>query len=110
MADRLWRASHYGKVSEALAVALDMPTRSLAPGTEAAVANALVHFRASGMRDEAVRLERLSIEMVKLRNALRDRDDAAASTARAILAAETREWLLAAPMLSDRAPAARPAV
>lgn len=93
----------YARVYQALDVALASGERAVAPGTEAAVQAAIAELRASNGPAEAVaRLEAISVDLTRLRSALRAGDDAEYQSQRARLSAITEEWLRNAP-LSDTA-------
>ncbi len=98
MSDRLWRTSHYGRVSEALCLALDAPTLCLAPGADSAIAHGLGYFRMTGDREAVARLEAIALAMTRLQLILRDRDLDATARTRHELAALARDWLLASPL------------
>ena len=95
--DNAWRGSQYCAVYERLAVSLDSGIRNVAPGTEAAVAKALVYFRMT--RDEIAvgRLEAITMTILGLRRSL------AGATGkdwkfRAELSRQMQIWLAGAPM------------
>ena len=101
MPDCQWRASHRGRIIEALYVALDAPTLCLAPGAESAIARGLAYYRAAGDRPAVVRLEAIAVQMAVHRGLLREQDLAEAARVRRKLAELARSWLLDAPLFPE---------
>ena len=98
MLDGCWRASHYGKVYEALSASLDLPMRNVAPGAHGTIGRAIDHFRANGSADAVAALETVSLTIATLQASLRDGDDGAIAGVRHALARQARAWLLESPM------------
>ena len=99
--DRQWRASHQGRISEALCAALDAPTLCLAPGAESAIGRGLAYFRAAGDRTAVARLETIAVRMAVHRRLLREQDLAEAARVRCALADLARSWLLDSPLFPE---------
>lgn len=100
MIDRGAQYSPYGLVYAALSGALEAGMCNVAPGTESTVARALVHFRA--MRDSRAveRLERISLTIVGLQQALREASAEDYRRRRRSLLRQTRAWIEQAPLVS----------
>ena len=95
--DGAWRGSQYCAVYERLAASLDSGIRNVAPGTEAAVAKALVYFRMTRDQSAVAHLEAIALTILGLRRSL------AGPTGRdwkfrAELSRQMQAWLAGAPM------------
>jgi hypothetical protein len=103
MVDQDLPGSQYGAVYAALSASLDAGMCNVAPGTESAVARALVYFRT--VRDEAAvaRLERIALNILGLQQALRGRSAAEYRRRRRALLRQTRAWLDRAPLFAGDA-------
>lgn len=102
--DQAWQSSHYLAVYGVLLAYADSDARQLPAGTDGVLDRALTHFRRSGEREAAARLEALSILLFRLRQALLARDENGYTECLNELAERSREWLLAAPMFPEDPP------
>lgn len=102
MFDHDWRASHQGAVYDSLNRSLAKDGGNVVPGTESVVARTLFHCRAAGDSDAVGRLERISVSVFGLQQALRSQSDEDYRARRRELARLAKEWLAAAPMFPQQ--------
>lgn len=98
-AEAAWLRSRHGAVYAVLQASLESPLAAAVPGTSTTIDAALHWFRHAGDGAAVRRLEAIALDVHELQLALRTMSAGTVMACRARLAAATKDWLLASPML-----------